>query len=138
MKLFIAGKVGKEEEARKVMEMVREAGHEITFDWTSIPHLRPYEKNEEMSKNAAILEAQAASKCDALILLADEKGVGMYVELGIALANGKPVFVIGGEGIPTMFLFHPLVQRVKTVREALSLLKTLNKAQTSWAKSSQK
>ncbi len=124
MKLFVAGKIGKEEKARKVMQMIRQAGHQVTFDWTSIPHLSPYEDNEEMARKAAILEEQAVAECDALILLADEQGIGMYVELGMALARGKPVFVIGGEIAPTMFLYHPSVQRVKTVSEALNILGT--------------
>ncbi len=128
MKLFVAGKVGKEQETRKAMQIIRDSGNELTFDWTSIPHLSPYEDNEDMSRNAAILEARGVLECDALILLADEQGVGMYVELGMAIASGKPVFVIGGESAPTMFLYHPLVQRVKTVPEALSLLRTQKSA----------
>jgi len=122
MKLFVAGKIGDEEQAKAAMKLIREAGHEITFDWTTIPHLKPYEQNQEASMQAAIQEAKGVARADAVILLAHENGRGMYVELGMALANKKTVFVIGEEDTSTMFLFHPLVRRVKTVSEALSLL----------------
>lgn len=118
MKLFVTGKAGEEQKAREVMQLLRKAGHEITFDWTTIPHLKPYDQNIHESRQAALLEARGVLEADAIVLLAHERGVGMYVELGMAIAKNKPVYVIG-DVAPTMFLFHPIVIRFKDLTEVL-------------------
>ena len=122
MKVFVTGKAGEEHTAREAMQLLRQAGHEITFDWTTIPHLKPYDKNIAESRQAAILEAKGVLEADIVVLIAHEKGVGMYVELGMAIAKNKPVYVIGNI-TPTMFLFHPIVTRVKNMTEVLRHLK---------------
>lgn len=121
MKVFVTGKAGEEDAARQAMQLLRQAGHEITFDWTTIPHLKPYDKNISESRSAAILEAKGVMDADIIVLLAHERGVGMYVELGIAIAKNKPVYVVGNI-TPTMFLFHPIVRRVNDVSEILKHL----------------
>jgi hypothetical protein len=122
MKLFVSGKVGAEAETRSVMTALRGRGHQITFDWTSIDHLRPYEENAAPSAHAAELELAGVAAADALVLLADERGVGMYVELGAALALGKPVYVVTAPPARTMFFFHPLVHIVRDTEELLRRL----------------
>jgi nucleoside 2-deoxyribosyltransferase len=122
MRIFVAGKAGEEESARKVMQALIDAGHEITFDWTSIPHLKPYDQHHTESREAAILESRGLLEADAVVLLAHENGVGMYVELGMAIATKKPVYVIGSEQSRTMFLHHPVVQRTRDIRELLHVI----------------
>lgn len=126
MKIFVAGKVGHEKSAREVMSILSQAGHEISFDWTTIPHLKPYDENREASRRAALLESQGLLESDALVLLAHDKGVGMYVELGMAIASGKPIYVVGSQNSRTMFLYHPLVRRVNSVSSLLNLLGSSN------------
>lgn len=119
MKFFVSGKVGNEDDARKAMEVLREAGHEITFDWTTVEHLRPYDKNLSASREAAINETQGVISADVLVVLARESGVGMYVELGIAIGAGIPVRVVTNSKNRTMFYHHPLVRRVTSVEEII-------------------
>jgi len=126
MKIFIAGKVGEEEVAREAMNMLSQAGHEISFDWTTIPHLKPYDENSEASQQAALLESRGVLESDALVLLAHDKGVGMYVELGMAIASGKPIYVVGTGSSRTMFIYHPLVRRVGTISNLLNVLEKSN------------
>lgn len=126
MKIFVAGKVGQEKSAREAMSILSRAGHEVSFDWTSIPHLKPYDENSEASRRAALLESRGVLESDALVLLAHDKGVGMYVELGMAIACGKPIYVIGSETSRTMFLYHPLVRRVNSISTLLDVLDSNN------------
>jgi len=126
MKIFVAGKVGEEKATREAMSMISQAGHEISFDWTAIPHLRPYDENSEASQRAALLESRGVLESDALVLLAHDKGVGMYVELGMAIASGKPIYVVGPETSRTMFLYHPLVQRIGSISDLLDVLESSN------------
>jgi len=64
---------------------------------------------------------------DALILLAgpDKYSGGKFVEAGIAIGAGKRVIVIGRR--ENMLLWHPQVDRVDTVDEAIYLLGTVGK-----------
>lgn len=119
MKFFVSGKVGVENDARKIMRLLEEGGHQITFDWTSIKHLRPYDKNAHASREAALAEARGVKDADVLVIVAHEKGVGMFVELGIAIGAGIPVRVIAGGDSRTMFFHHPLVTRVRDVKDVL-------------------
>jgi len=117
MKIFVSGKVGSENDAKHVMKLLRDAGHEITFDWTSIPHLKPYDENMCASREAAIREARAVSESDLLVIVVHPQGVGMFVELGIAIGLGIPVRVLSGHQSRSMFFHHPLVRRVANIEE---------------------
>ena len=119
MKFFVSGKVGVEGDVRAAMKALRDAGHEITFDWTTIEHLRPYDENAAVSREAAVKESQGVKDADVLIVLSHERGVGMYVELGIAIGSGVPVRVVTNVESRTMFFHHPLVKKVDSLEQIL-------------------
>ena len=123
MKIFVSGKVGDESEAREVMAHLARAGHEVTLDWTTIEHLKPYDENTDASAKAAALEVQGVKEADVLVVIAHDRGVGMYVELGVALGSAKPVYVVSKRPSRSMFFHHPLVTVVRSVDE---LTKRLN------------
>jgi len=119
MKFFVSGKVGVEGDAREAVKALQEAGHEITFDWTTIEHLRPYDENATASREAAVKESRGVQDADVLIVLAHDRGVGMYVELGIAIGSGVPVRVVTNGESRTMFFHHPLVSKVQRLEQIL-------------------
>ena len=119
MKFFVSGKVGVEGDVRAAMKVLRDAGHEITFDWTTIDHLRPYDENAAASREAAIKESRGVEDADVLIVLSHDRGVGMYVELGIAIGSGVPVRVVTNVESRTMFFHHPLVKKVDSIEQVL-------------------
>ena len=119
MKFFVSGKVGVEGDVRAAMKVLRDAGHEITFDWTTIDHLRPYDENATASREAAVKETRGVEEADLLIVLAHDRGVGMYVELGIAIGSGVPVRVVTDVESRTMFFHHPLVKKVDSLEQIL-------------------
>ena len=89
MKFFVSGKIGDEEDAKRAMELLCQAGHTTTFDWTTIAHLKPYDENPDRSREAALLEARGVCEADALVLMAHKSGVGMFVEIiGINIVVG--------------------------------------------------
>jgi hypothetical protein len=122
MKLFVSGKIGAEADPAALMRLLQSYGHEVTFDWTTIPHLRPYEENAEASARAAALELAGVQDADVLVLVSHDRGVGMFVELGAALALGKPVVAVARPPARTMFFFHPLVSCVPGVDEVPAAL----------------
>ena len=119
MKFFVSGKVGDDNITKMVMEALKNAGHEITFDWTTIKHLRPYDKNAAASRDAAVSESRGVKNADVLIIIAHDKGIGMYVELGIAIGVGLPIRVVTKVESRTMFFHHPLVKKVNTIDEVI-------------------
>jgi len=119
MKFFVSGKAGIERSVREVMKALQDAGHEITFDWTTIDHLRPYDENATVSRETAIQESRGVKDADVLIIVVHDRGVGMYVELGIAIGSGVPVRVITDAQSRTIFFHHPLVKKVDNLEQIL-------------------
>jgi hypothetical protein len=119
MKFFVSGKVGDDATTKTVMKALENAGHEITFDWTTIEHLKPYDKNATASREAAISESSGVKNADVLVIIAHDKGVGMYVELGIAIGVGIPIRVVTKTESRTMFFHHPLVKKVSSIDEVI-------------------
>lgn len=119
MKFFVSGKVGVQNDAKSAMKTLQDAGHQITFDWTTIEHLRPYDKNSSASREAAIQESRGVKDADVLVIIAHNKGVGMYVELGIAIGVGIPIRIVTDVESRSMFFHHPLVKRVNSIDEVI-------------------
>src|SRR5260370_3753034 len=111
MKFFVAGELGSENDAKIFFFFKQKTAYEITFDWTTISHLRPYDSNVTASREAAVLEADGVKDADVLVVVAHDRGVGMFVELGIALGVGIPVRIINDKESRSMFFHHPLVKQ---------------------------
>ena len=119
MKFFVSGKSGVENDARAAMKSLRDAGHDITFDWTNIGLLKPYDINATASQEAAIKESSGVKEADVLVIITHSNGVGMYVELGIALGVGIPVPLVTNEESRSVFFHHPLVRKVGSIEEVI-------------------
>lgn len=89
MKFYIASTFANKEKVREAASLLREMGHVQTYDWTanlrasSIDELKLY---GDLEKNA-VLEA------DFLVVLLPA-GKGSHIELGIAIGQGKPVYLV--------------------------------------------
>lgn len=129
MEFYVAGRFGRKDEVREVYEKLKKAGHTVTADWTLHKPIQPYSQNQEMSASYADEDMEGVRKSDIFLMLADaEKSSGIYVELGIAMANflafGKPKIFVVGES-PSMFSYHPAVNRRNSVEEVLSEVKNV-------------
>ncbi len=124
MKIYIAARFGKKQEVRNLYELLKERGHEITLDWTTHEFIKPFEDNQEIAEKYSVEDIEGVRNSDVFILLTDEAGTGMYVELGAAIFSniefGKPkIYVIGEYTSRSMFYFHPSVNRRKSIEEVL-------------------
>lgn len=130
MKIYLAARFDKKQEVRNLYERFQKLGHEIIADWTLHKPIKPYENNPEIAREYSIEDVDAARNCDVLILMTDEAGTGMYVELGAAISSnlehGKPkIYVIGEYTSRSMFYFHPSVNRRKNIDEVLEEIEKL-------------
>jgi nucleoside 2-deoxyribosyltransferase len=103
VKFYVAGKTHDMELVREVQAMAREAGHEITWDWTQIveitgPDVTEIDRksNAEEQRGHAESDVQGVRDCDVLIVvLRDERIVGTLIETGVQLGKDGPIWVLG-------------------------------------------
>jgi len=127
LKFYIAAFVGERDRVKEIQRRLRDAGHEITVDWASsqgVPETGR-DQSPERVQEIAIRDLNGVRVCDAFILLAEpEDGRAKYVELGVAiqehLERGKPkIYVLGEKTSQSIFFYHPVVKRVRTLDEIL-------------------
>jgi len=91
--IYVAGKWEEKEAVRTVMAQLREAGHYITYDWTVIESDGTRKQVEEQAKadRAGVISADAFVG----VFEKDLAYSGALSEMGMALAMGIPVYLIG-------------------------------------------
>ena len=88
MRIYVAAKWEDRPRARIIMDRLIAAGHEITYDWT---------RAEQFSVVQASHDKQGVMTADALVFIAEKdlSYKGAYVEFGMAIAIGLPVYILG-------------------------------------------
>lgn len=103
MRVYVASKFEEHVRAREVMSLLESWGHEITFDWGSVA--RPDAQKSDM-------DLQGVLDADALVCVFEKDLAyrGAWVEFGVALGLGKPIYVLGDamDG-KCVFLAHPSI-----------------------------
>lgn len=133
MKFYVTarfkGSTENKEEIEKLCQVVREAGHE---DFHFIRDVEKYQPN--FFKNQK--EVWAASKrfleeCDALLVdVTDQPSGGRIVEVGMAFAMNKPIYVIAKKGTPYKDFYAGVAAsifeygRIEDVAQRLKVVKT--------------
>ena len=94
MKLYVAGKYGTKRVSSLMQDIVDSPDHELTCDWRMLPaDYKPYFKNVGKNRPLADQMAQAVKDADIFILVLGDNLYGAMVELGVALAEGKRVWI---------------------------------------------
>jgi nucleoside 2-deoxyribosyltransferase len=130
MKYYIATKLENHAEHNRVRDHLAKLGHEITYDWT--PHGPVYRSGLERIREIAELETKGVLDADVVIVLWPS-GRGTHVELGMAIAAGKPVIFISSLQAhheatteTCAFYHHPLVKRGRFLGDILKILNGSN------------
>ena len=86
--LYVAGSWSDRDRVREVMLALICQGHTITYDWTQV---------EQSSTIQAQHDKRGVERADALVLVMEKEYIyrGAWVEMGIAVGLGIPVFVFG-------------------------------------------
>lgn len=123
--IYVAGKWGNRERVRYWHKVLRDNGHRITCDWTD--HEYPEVGQEHLLRWYAVADINGVVACDLLIAIFQEeyRYRGALVEMGAALALGKPVWVLGEAERSCIFMEHPLVTTMRTEHELLSRIEGL-------------
>lgn len=131
MRIYVAGTLSERENVRHLYGCLTELGHSVTVDWTTSAPVPVNEREQRASycQKVAVEDFEGVMHCDVFILLADPaEGRGKYVELGAAMGSaartGSPaIFVLGQEVNQSIFYYHPLIQRRKSLDGLLSELR---------------
>ena len=126
MKFYIACSLSRYREHRIIRDALHATGHEITVDWTTEP---PWVEELEHGIGGSDARTQVAAVRHAgandtkgvhdadivIVLVGGGSGRGTHVELGLAIAYGKPVILVGtdkdiwgegGRGSYTCAFYH--------------------------------
>lgn len=128
--VYVAAPYGMRELAKGLAAALEGAGYRVTAEWLS----PEYDSLDDRTRSAETLiawakrDAEGVAAADALVLVAlgDLSRGGAHTELGLALGQGKPVFLYG-EPTGNLFHWHPLVthcgEDVSALLWAMSLLR---------------
>ena len=104
MKVYVASKWENKKRVQEVMSLLKASHHEITYDWTHC---------EVSNREQAILDLRGVAEADVVIGIFEDDVAykGALVEVGAALALGKPVYVVGNAPVVDLCIFfkHPNV-----------------------------
>lgn len=139
MKAYVAGRISRQDEVRAIVKALKATGVEITREWTWTDSItneqeaaayrrRAYAQPSEQYHQEAEDDISAVLDADIFIILTDEHGSSMYVEMGVAFAaqklTGKPkkIYAIGPHFDRMVFYQHDNVVRVNSVEEIVAEL----------------
>lgn len=94
MKIYLAARFSRLDEMRKYADELKEDGHEITSSWN-------YGGEEGLTfTDIALLDVKDVLSADAVVSFTEPYGSsnvggGRHVELGIAIATKKKLFIVG-------------------------------------------
>ena len=119
MKIYVAGKFEDYLAVREVQEFLEKLGHEITFDWTpeAARGSQTYRLQSDKLANAE-KDVAGVEECDALVALGHPELYGTMLEIGIAIADETPVFLVGTFR-DSVFWSLPLVTKLKSPLQLL-------------------
>ena len=125
MRIYVAGKYAEKEEARRVMELIRQRGHTISYDWTQ----HKEDRTPENLLKAADLDVQGVVTADLVFMLfTDPKYAyrGTFTELGAALATKKRICIVcpheQASCRENCFFYASGIEHYATLQEALDRL----------------
>jgi nucleoside 2-deoxyribosyltransferase len=127
-RFYLSTRKDRSAQAAALLESLAAKGWERTLDWTNLN-----EVSSDGYADAALAEMAAVGQADVLVVLLPG-GFGTHVEIGAALALGKPVILWAPDRetldtpYPCIFHYHPrvrlLVSAVPNVDQILASMPT--------------
>lgn len=115
MKFYVTGRSSNFTRVEEAFVVIKELGHEVTFEWTSLPMVKPYAEHVSEAASFAQQGIAGVVEADVYIIFAHEDGNGVFTEFGAALAayaiQGAPtIYAIGADKSHAMFNYHPAIR----------------------------
>jgi diphthamide synthase subunit DPH2 len=123
MKWYLASRTRHKDLINQVVGILKESGHEASYEWAQLENFYPYKENKEISEKVASDALEGVIRADVFVLISDEAGTDMFVELGAALATSenKRIYIVGEYNNRSLMHFHPAVVQKKTIQEVFEV-----------------
>ena len=118
MEWYFSSRTIHRESIKKIGEILKKHGHEVSFEWTDFDKLESFDKTYELSEKIR----NGIINSEIFVMISDKEGTDMYVELGIAIQNykkmGNPkIYSIGRYNKRSLMLNHESIKHFKTIEK---------------------
>jgi NADH dehydrogenase/NADH:ubiquinone oxidoreductase subunit G len=127
-KIYVAASFEQAHSVKKAYEVLRNAGHEIAYDWTdhrATANIESDEEREALRRQYAQEDVAGVENATVyILLLGDRASTGAHIELGIALGARKRIFIVTKNPTDQLFYRHPRVEIVPSLQAVIKRLKS--------------
>lgn len=122
MRLYLAAPWVNRLDMPEIAAEFEAAGHEITHKWWDVESKSESEYDKMFLRYCAIADVAGVVSADKVVVINRSKSEGKAVEQGIAIANNKPIVIIGQRGEHSKNVFHYLdnYQWVDNIQDAVA------------------
>jgi hypothetical protein len=122
-RVYVAGKFEEKPEVRRVQDLVRAAGHTVSCDWTVHDDSGvPADERAGYLQRCAQEDWSGVERADAVLVLNHPNLHGGMLEVGLALAGGRDVLLVGRPLRDSIFFYLPEVRCFDTAEQAVEAL----------------
>lgn len=126
LRIYIAGPWAHRQDMPAIAARLERAGHIITHPWWEFDGDET-NLSKEFLFECALKDVHGVLNADAMVVINSAKSEGKATEQGIAIAEEKPIIVVGKRGEHSNNIFHylALYRFVDTVEDAVKELEGL-------------
>ncbi len=126
MKWYFASRMRHKESIEKIVDFLKSQDHQVVYEWSKLSQLEPYNGNPEKSSSVAKEISVALKDLDIFVLITDEAGTDMFIELGIVIGkwldnNKTKIYAVGKFNDRSLMHFHPAIRRVGKLSDVFSI-----------------
>jgi hypothetical protein len=109
----------------KITNFLKSQNHEIVYEWSKLDSLKPYNENSNRTSSIANEISLSLKNVDIFVLITDEAGTDMFIELGIVIGrwldnNKIKIYAVGKFNDRSLMHFHPAIKRVNKLSDIFS------------------
>jgi len=125
MKWYFASRMRHKESIDKIVNFLKSQNHEIVYEWSKLGSLKPYNENSDKASSVANEISLSLKDVDIFVLITDEAGTDMFIELGIVIGrwldnNKTKIYAVGKFNDRSLMHFHPAIKRVDKLSDIFS------------------
>lgn len=129
MRIYVASSFKNKVVVADTIAKLRERGHVITHDWTLCTDAGlSYTERVNYLRSCADADYAGVYACDLLLLIDHPECRVAYTEMGMAIAQGEMVVVVGAVGghyentYRNVFMYLPSIIHVQSISDALTVI----------------
>ena len=126
MKWYFASRTKQKESINRIVNFLKSQNHSVVYDWSKLDSLEPYQDNSDKCSNIANEISKALLDTDIFVLISDEGGTDMFIELGIAIGKwlqnkNIKIYAIGKFNNKSLMHYHPGIKRLNKLSDVFSI-----------------